>query len=1162
MALLEVLASYIQNIMTEMMTEELHMLLGVSGEIDRMAEKLRDLKNFLADADKRNITDQTVQEWVKKLRVAMYDASDIIDLCHLRATERDGPHRDAGCLNPLLFCLRNPLHAHDIGSRIKNLNQRLDDIKRSSVDFGFNNLSFYEDGSRQVASSRLARRETSAELDESSVVGEKIEEDTRNIVEMLTKGGETGHDVNRIMVFAIVGVGGIGKTTLAQKIMNNEVIQQEFMKKIWLSVNQKFSDSDLLGRAIVEAGGDQQANGRTRGALERTLKDILNGCKTLLVMDDVWDSKAWEEVLKTPLIKTLAGGSRVLITTRHDTVARGMKAMEPYHHIDKLQPEDAWFLLKKQIVGNENDEHQVDMLKDIGMRIIAKCDYLPLAVKVMGGVLRQKNTRRWDWEKVLNDSLWSVSQMPEDLNYAIYLSYQDLHPILKSCFLHFARLPKNRLFSLHDIVGMWIGEGFIHGNSDDLEELGREYYNELILRNIIEPDTRYLDGNVCKMHDVVRWFAQYVARDEALVVHSRETGITSKLNSQKFIRLTLEVMEGSETSELEWSSLHAQKSLRTLISVGHIKIKESDSLVAFSSVRTLHISYADCDALVGSLYQLKHLRYLCLDCTNVSRLPENIVKLKFLQHINLGGCKSLVKLPNGIAELRQLRFLNIAGTSINNIPRGWGGLTNLRKLYGFPAHMDGDWCSLEELGPLSQLTVLEISGLERLSSSSFATKARLDKKARLSHLCLFCTSMLGDGGRLVREEASIFGEEQQRVEEVFDELYPPFSLQNFNIRGYFGRRLPRWMRTTAEPFCSLRILTIEDLPCCTELPDGLCQLPCLEHLQIDNAPAIKHVGSDFLQPYHHRRGRSQVAAVFPMLLKLYFREMVEWEEWEWEEQVKAMPVLEMLHLERCKLRWVPPGLSFHAGALKELHVYRVKQLSSLENFGSVVLLLVWESPDLKWISNMPKLQKLIIDKCPKVKVLEGVPALQRLELKDYSMETLPTYLQAVNPRYLQLDCTLRLLTSIAEGKSSPEWGKISHIQQVKAYTSPRGFPRKWYVLYTRVPFSFETNISSSAIAEGRMDRAWLPTFTCPIEEEWPVGRPYAEKRQPLCLRFRWIAQRHLVDWLREVCLHCDEASGYATSSDQWTDAAAQYPYTTCEKSEMGYYTARNRMKGQ
>jgi hypothetical protein len=87
------------------------------------------------------------------------------------------------------------------------------------------------------------------------------------------------------------------------------------------------------------------------------------------------------------------------------------------------------------------------MLKDIGMKIVAKCDGLPLAVKVIGGLLLQKKATRSDWNKVLHDSIWSHSEMPEELNYAIYLSYQDLSPSLKPCFLHFSLLPKRAISS-------------------------------------------------------------------------------------------------------------------------------------------------------------------------------------------------------------------------------------------------------------------------------------------------------------------------------------------------------------------------------------------------------------------------------------------------------------------------------------------------------------------------------------------------------------------------------------------------------------------------------------------------------------------------------------------------------------------------------------------
>jgi len=355
-----------------------------------------------------------------------------------------------------------------------------------------------------------------------------------------------------------------------------------------------------------------------------------------------------------------------------------------------------------QVVGNGNDEDQIELLKDIGMEIITKCDYLPLAVKVMGGLLRQKTARRREWENVLNDSIWSVSQMPEELNYAIYLSYEDLSSSLKPCFLHYSLLPKSREFFSYEIIGMWISEGFVHGTSRDLEEIGKEYYDELIQRNLIEPNKRFVEKELCSMHDVVRSFAQYLARNEALVAQNNKADIADKINSQKFLRISLET-RGSESDELEWYSLRGQTSLRTLLSFGPIKIKPGDSFLVFSNLRTLYVEHANFDALVEYLNQLKHLRYLSIIGTNTSRLPGSIGNMKFLQYISLFGCKNLVNLPSSIVKLQHLRFLSLHDTGISSIPKGFHGLTNLRNLRGFPAHMDGDWCSIEELGPLCQL---------------------------------------------------------------------------------------------------------------------------------------------------------------------------------------------------------------------------------------------------------------------------------------------------------------------------------------------------------------------------------------------------------------------------------------------------------------------------
>jgi hypothetical protein len=350
---LDALASNVLNMLTEMAKEEVSLLLGVSSEIDRLGVQLQDLKNFLADAERKRITDKSVQGWVTELKGAIYEAADILDLCQLKAMEQSPLASQMGCFNQLLFCLRSPLFNYDIGSRIKALNQRLDSIKERSAAFSFINISSYDDYGSKVHSSRasFAGRETSGQLDRSGVIGEKIEQDTRKLVEMMLTGtqGTTSRADSELMVYAIVGVGGIGKTALAQKVFNDDAIQSEFDKTIWVSVNQDLYEAELLRRAIIEAGGDHQHAGNAKATLQRVLTDTLRGKKILLVMDDVWNHIAWEDVLKTPLTNGAAPGSRVIVTTRDERVARGMRAVPPYHHVDKLDDDDAWSLLKKQV---------------------------------------------------------------------------------------------------------------------------------------------------------------------------------------------------------------------------------------------------------------------------------------------------------------------------------------------------------------------------------------------------------------------------------------------------------------------------------------------------------------------------------------------------------------------------------------------------------------------------------------------------------------------------------------------------------------------------------------------------------------------------------------------------------------------------------------------
>ncbi|KAM3310073.1 hypothetical protein ACQJBY_031022 [Aegilops geniculata] len=1057
---LDALASYVTKMLADMAREEVGMLIGVSGGIKDLSIKLGDLKNFLADADRRNITDESVLGWVGELKRAMYLATDIVDLCQLKAMEQ-GQTKDRGCLNPLLFCMRNPLHAHDIGTRIKMLNQNLDDICKRGSSFNFIKLEAYQD--QKTTRSPATDRKTDSLIERSGLVGEKIEEDTRALVEVLTKE-VVGDKSGRLIVVAIVGTGGIGKTTLGKKVFNDETIKGKFTKKIWLSITQDFTDVELLSTAITAIGGDLPRGGGTqdKALLVDAIKNAIKDKKFFLVLDDMWDVDAWNKHLMTPF--SYGGpGSRVLITTRHDTVARSMKAFHPYHQVEKLAPQDAWSLLKKQVLTSEENEPEVDMLEDIGFQIVAKCDGLPLAIKVMGGLLCKKEKTRRDWQDVLND-IWSVSQMSKELNYAIYLSYQDLSPYIKQCFLHFSLKPKKTLLHGTEVVSMWVGEGLVEGDtySRSLEE-GKKYYKDLIVRNLIDVDTKYPSQLICNMHDVIRSFAQFVARDETLVGHNGDT-IKTKLGSQSFLRLSIET-KGVECSEFEWRYLREQKSLRTLIVTGNLKIQSGDSLVTFSSLRTLHIEGVNMAALVESMYQLKHLRYLALKRTDMCRLPENIHEMNFLQHISLEGCGSFMKIPDSIIRLQGLRYLDMDDTRVSSIPRGFRALTNLSALYGFPACTDGDWCSLEELGSLSQLNELSLESLENVSSALLAAKSRVNAKKQLTFLGLKCGGRVGDG--LVQGGVSADSEEQI-IEAVFDVLCPQPCIEQISIERYFGRRLPRWMASTAMvPLESLKIVALEHLPCCTQLPDGLCRLPYLEWIKVMNAPVIKCVGPEFVQQYNQRhRPSSQLAATFPKLQKLSLYGMEEWEEWVWETEVKAMPLLEQLRISGCKLGRMPPGLMSHAIALKKLIIWNVQGLHSLENFFSVVELDLGNISELAMISNLPKLQKLEISWCRKLKTLKDMDALRRLHVRVSRWENqLPVYLQTVKPSHLLLTCNLAVLTSMAEGESSSEWDKFSHIKQVEAYAEEGGDEKKWHVLYTSESCDIQTNIHQDRLVE-------------------------------------------------------------------------------------------------
>lgn len=233
-------------------------------------------------------------------------------------------------------------------------------------------------------------------------------------------------------------MGGIGKTTLAQTIYNEQMIREKFQVHIWLCISQSYTETGLIKQAIRMAGG-KCVQLDSKSELLPLLMDTIKGKRVFLVLHDVWKSDVWIDLLLSPFMRAL--NFHVLVTTRDLDVLSEMHATYT-HQVNTMNYHDGLeLLMKKSFQSCE----QISEFKSIGYEIVKKCDGLPLAIKVVAGVLSTKRTTA-EW-KSIQDSKWSIHGLPKELGGPLYLSYSNLPPQLKQCFLWCALLAPN--FEIH-----------------------------------------------------------------------------------------------------------------------------------------------------------------------------------------------------------------------------------------------------------------------------------------------------------------------------------------------------------------------------------------------------------------------------------------------------------------------------------------------------------------------------------------------------------------------------------------------------------------------------------------------------------------------------------------------------------------------------------------
>ncbi|KAG6502237.1 hypothetical protein ZIOFF_042126 [Zingiber officinale] len=867
--------------LTDFLEGEICKVIGVKEEIKKFKRRLERLSPYLQDAEQKRHQDNRVNIWLRDLKGIVYDAEDIIELCTLHGGSELmslQPSSSTLVSRPftlLASCFACTKFRHEIAVSFERLNDRLKEIKDDSeIIAGLVPLISHQRSQDHPTSQRLT---TSLEV-KADIVGAKIENDAQTLIRM------------------ILGMGGIGKTTMAHKIFHDERIKNSFPTRVRIHVSKNYKGIELLKQLLKNAkGSDDEA--QSIQELESKLVGALVN-RFFLVLDDV-----------------------------------------------VFEDEE-----------NENPE-----LDEMATKILRKCDGLPLAIKLIAGVLISKKRTRRDWERVVESDSWRMRNNEDELPRALYLSYEDLSSVLKQCFLCCASYVDVSFTA--DLVRLWIAEGLINApNGELMEEVAEDYYKELVMRNLLQLDPRSADETHYSMHDLLRALGTNLIGDEALVISDGRVADTNPNPSTQIRRLWMS--SKGDTLRLPGAVLE-QKSLRVLQLYDCPETKtiedEAAALPALKNLRVLDVCDTQIERLPDFIFtNLLLLRYLDLDRTMIYEIPESIGRLANLQTLNIAECESLRSIPKAVTSLGMLRCLRVEGTPLTHLPRGMGSLTNLNHIEGFvvghgdlPTNVD-DGCDMEELRSLSNLRYLTASKLER--ATLMAGPLVLENKPLLRHLSLSWTN------REQRDDG-----EKEAAEKTCSGLLPPSSLEELTLHNFPGRRFPNWMMSTSSgtSFPHLEFLILRNFPCCTELPP-LGQLPRLKFLKIEEASAVRKVGPEFLGVCFPQ------AVAFPRLEFLKFTGMPNWEEWTLyaaSEEVGAIQERSLKlfsRLARCtftgcpKLRGLPESI-YCAARLKTVVVSTRDQLSEVE-FRRRETMEMDDCPDLILARDSTELPHWLLDR--------------------------------------------------------------------------------------------------------------------------------------------------------------------------------------------------------
>ncbi|CAL4950476.1 unnamed protein product [Urochloa decumbens] len=786
-------------------------------DLEDMRDTLESIEAVLEDAERRSIEDASVRLWLKRLTRASYAISDTFDEFELNNVTRKLALRKFKVLNPC-FTL-DP----DVGmsGSMKKVREKLEKISNNHHKF-----SFIASG-RSYMQQVIDERATSSKVIETDIFGRNQEK--RKVMALLTNASTS----SEFIILPIYGIGGIGKTTLAQLLFNDTHFKD--YEKAWVYVSQTFDlkkiDDSLrsqleIEQSLLEAGTHEPD------------ADPPACKKILIVLDDLWENSDFRlDDLKHSLKKI---GNKckvhVIVTTRDAGIAQKIQTTNS-HMIEPLSLDICWTIIK-QIVDFE-DRADKERLEDMGKEIAMKCGGVALAARALGYMLRSRNLD--GWVSVKDSGIWNVSTSGyttspyDNVLASLKLSYSSILPYLRLCFAYCAIFPKGHKMAKHDLIYQWAALGFIK-SSDEVStwQHGENCVKQLMGMSFLQHSKSPLSYGqheegvtLFTMHDLVHDLARSILGDEVLDA-SRKRNIGG--SSCRYVSL-------ADCSEPLISFVTYPDKIRALRYLGSAKIGRcAAGLSAAKYLRVLDLGECSIKKLPSSIGQLKLLRYLNAPGMKGRMIPNCITKLSRLIYLNLRGSSGILALPESIGEMKDLKYLDLSGcAAIRELPKSFEKLKKLvhldiSKCY----HIRGVSNCLEKL---IQLKYLNLSYCENIGE----VPASLDRLTELQYLNLSCSSyFLGgaDGdvlGTLSKlEYLNLSSTECLVLEQLPEALGSFIELKYLDLSGcYLLKELPR-------SFGKLKNLVHLDLSNCFRLnrsiPEALCDLTRLRYLNLSREP--------------------------------------------------------------------------------------------------------------------------------------------------------------------------------------------------------------------------------------------------------------------------------------------------------------------------------------